>query len=558
MKQAFQIRYYQEEAVLSIYEYFQKQTGNPIVAMPTGTGKSIVIGEFVRSVMTFFPGQRIMKLTHVKELIEQNYLKLIQIWPTAPAGIYSAGLNRREIRPITFAGIGSVAKKPDVFGHVDILMIDEAHLVSSKEETNYQSFINGLKNINPKIKVVGFTATPYRLGQGMLTNEGGLFTDICYDLTGREAFNRLIAEGFISPLIPRRTKTEIDISDVHLVGGEFNQNELQEAVDRQDVTTLAIDEMIELGEDRKHWLVFATGITHAEHVAGMLCERGIPSAVVHSKLPGEQRDNVIRMFKRGELRAVVNNNVLTTGFDFPGIDLIGMLRPTTSPGLWVQMLGRGTRPCEGKNNCLVLDFAGNTCRLGPINDPVIPRQRGKNGGGIAPVKLCEACGTYNHASVRFCCSCGAEFPKEIKLAPQASNMELIAGKEPQIEVFAVDSIDYHKHKPRDSKPISLKVSYHCGMRQFSEWVCFEHEGFALHKAHDWWKIRTNWEEEGGLIPQTVDEALDQIENIGVPTHIRVWVNNKHPRIMATDFTDTAFGAQKPGLPREKVEEDVPF
>ena len=162
-----EFRPYQVEAIESIYHFFeQNKEGNPMIAMPTGTGKSIVIGGFVRSIFEHWPGQRVIKLTHVKELIEQNFDKLIRLWPTAPAGIYSASLNRRDIAPITYAGIASVWKKAEEFGHVDIALVDECHLVSEKDGTMYQTFFKGLRKINPALRVIGLSATCYRLGHG--------------------------------------------------------------------------------------------------------------------------------------------------------------------------------------------------------------------------------------------------------------------------------------------------------------------------------------------------------------------------------------------------------
>lgn len=486
------LRDYQVAAVDSIFEYFARGgRGNPIVALPTGTGKSVVIAAFVRRAMELYPTTRVMKLTHVKELIQQNMEKLLAYWPTAPAGVYSAGLGRKDVgHPILFGGVGTVARgTPDMFGQIDLLLIDECHLVSPKESTMYQLVIKGLKEINPYLKVIGFTATHYRLGHGMLTEAGGLFTDVCFDMTRMEAFNWLLAEGYLARLVPKPTSVELDISDVHMHGGEYKQHELQAAVDKDEITYAAVQEMIAYGHDRAHWLLFASGIEHAIHVAAMLDSLGISATYVHSKMPDAQRDASIEGFKAGRFRAMVNNGILTTGFDFPAIDLIGMLRPTQSPSLWVQMLGRGTRPyyapgfaletTEGrlaaianspKQNCLVLDFAGNTRRLGPINDPVLPRRKGK-GTGVAPVKVCEACGTYNHASVRFCEHCGAEFPKEVKIKQHASSDALIADGDdsPKTEVFKVDRVIYNEHR-KEGRPPTIQISYFCGLRVFKEWV----------------------------------------------------------------------------------------
>lgn len=550
------LRDYQEAAVSSVFEYFgDGGVGNPIVAMPTGTGKSVVIGDFIRQALMAYPTTRIMKLTHVKELIEQNFEKLKAVWPGAPAGIYSAGLKRKEVGfPIIFGGVGTVAKAtPDIFGRIDLLLIDECHLLSPKDTTMYQVIIKVLKETNPNLKVIGFTATPWRLGHGMLTEEGGLFTDICFDLTKLEAFNWLLDQGYLSPLIPKKTVMELDLSGVHIHGGEYKQDELQAAVDKDEVTYAALHEMLSHGQNRDHWLVFASGIEHAVHVAAMLDSLGINATYVHSKMGSKERDANINGFKQGKYRAMVNNGILTTGFDFPEIDLIGMLRPTQSTALWVQMLGRGTRPVyapgynlstrEGrlaaiqagsKQNCLVLDFAGNTRRLGPINDPVLPRRKGSK-GGTAPVRICEACGTYNHASVRFCIHCGQEFPREVKIHHQAGTDDLIASNPVKTEIFKVDRVVYHEHR-KVGRPPSIKVSYFCGLRVFHEYVCLEHEGYAGKKARDWWRERAL----EMLPPSTTLEAMLQLNDLQEPTHIRVWLKSDYNEIMGYDYSGTGF------------------
>lgn len=552
-------RSYQSECVDSVYAYFREKSGNPVCALPTGTGKSVVIAMFLESIFKQWSSQKVMVLTHVKELIQQNYLKLLALWPGAPAGINSAGLGKRDTHErIIFAGIASVAKVFASFGHVDLLIIDECHLVSPNDETMYRAFINGLKSINPRLKVIGFTATPWRLGHGKITEEGGIFTDICFDITGLEPFNRLIAEKYLAPLVPRQPKTLLDVSGVHMRGSEFIASELQEAVDKDELTRKAIREAVEAGHDRKKWLIFAAGVHHALRVSDILAEFDIVCPAVHSDLPSTTRDKYIDDFRHGRVRAVVNNNVLTTGLDVPDIDMILMLRPTASPVLWVQMLGRGTRPAEGKENCLVLDFAGNTKRLGPINDPVIPHKKGKK-GGTAPVRLCEMCDTWNHASARKCINCGAVFEHMIKLKNEASTQELIKGDMPIVEVYKVDHITYSLHQ-KDGKPDAIKVTYYCGVRAFSEFVCLDHEHpYAAHKARRWWRERTN-----NPVPERTTEpfklathhALEQAETLRAPTHLRVWVNKKYPEIMSVCYDGTGFVANSAGQATEPPSVDV--
>jgi len=455
------------------------------------------------------------------------------------------------VNKIIFAGIASAAKNPKLFGWVDLVIIDEAHLVSPSEETMYRKFLDALLAINPHLKVIGTTATPWRLGHGPIV-EDGIFTDICFDLTSLSEFNKLIQEGYLLPLIPKQTKQMLDTSGVHMRGGEFISSELQAAVDKQEVTFAAVKELVEEGADRKHWLVFATGIQHAINISEMLESFGITSVVVHSNLTKQQRDTALEKFKNGEYQAAVNVGILTTGFDFPGIDLIAVLRPTASTVLWVQMLGRGTRPLyasgfdllaeEGrlasiaaseKQNTLVLDFAGNTARLGPINDPVIPRKKGK-GSGEAPVKLCGACATYNHAGVTHCVTCGAEFTFQVKLKAHASTQELIKGDSPVVEVFKVDHVTYSIHR-KVNKPDAMKVTYYCGLQCLTDYVCFEHEGFAQRKARQWWRERMDI-----TMPLQTKDAMELASQIPEPTHLRVWINKKYPEILSSCFDGSGF------------------
>lgn len=533
-------RSYQIEAANSVTHYFEKKAGNPVIAMPTGTGKSVVIAMFLESVFRMYHGQKILVLTHVKELIQQNYSKLLAVWPGAPAGINSAGLGKRDFHDrIIFAGIASVAKYASMFGHVDLVLVDECHLVSPNDETLYQLFFKGLKAINPYLKVIGFTATPWRMGHGRITEEGGIFTDVCFDITGMEAFNRLIAEGYLCPLIPKKPTVLLDVDGVHTRGGEFIAAELQQAVDRDEVTEAALRECMEMGHDRKKWLIFASGVHHAKSISDMLHGMGIECPTVTSEMSDSARDDLIGPngdFRLGKVRAVVNNNVLTTGLDVPDIDFIPMLRPTKSPVLWVQMLGRGTRPFPGKENCLVADFAGNTKRLGPINDPVIPHKKG-SGGGNAPVRLCEMCNTYNHARAVKCINCGYEFPQAVKLKQSASTEEVIKGDLPIVQVVPVNSITYQLHQKHD-RPEAVKVTYWCGPSAFNEYVCLQHEGYAGHKARKWWRERATTD-----APGDARAALDRMTEVKVPTHLRIWLNKKYPEILSHCYDGTAFGTQ---------------
>ncbi len=526
-------RYYQADAIAATWEFLRTHPGgHPLIAMPTATGKSHVLAGLAQEALQW-PGTRLMMLTHVKELIVQNHAKLIEAWPEAPVGIYSAGLSKKHFNdPIVYGGVGSVYRKIEMFGHRDLLLIDEAHLLSDKADSMYGGVIAGLRRINPNIRIIGLTATPYRTGMGMLT-DGDIFTDVAYDITTMDWFNRLIEEGYLCKLVPKRTTAQIETSELGISNGDYKQNELEAAANTEPLNYAVCKEMCEMAHDRKHWIVFSSGVKHAEALGAMLTLFGITNVVVHSDMEGgdDARDKAIADYKAGKFRALVCYGIATTGFDYPPIDFIGMVRATCSTGLWIQMLGRGMRPYIGKHNCLVGDFGGNTARLGPVNDPVIPRKRGSGKPDAPPIKLCPVCGVYHHTTVAICDNCGYEFPKFQSLQDVASNLELIKNEQPQVEWFNVDRVIYNKHASPGRIP-TLKVTYICGVRSFAEYVCLEHEMPTRAIANKWWMKRIVG---ASFAPPTVNEALNWTGGLRHPIRIKVHVNKKYPEILEYEW-----------------------
>jgi DNA repair protein RadD len=408
-----QSREYQGWARDAFFAYFQEKTGNPVIAMPTGSGKSVTIADICIEIIVTWNGQRILILAPTKELVTQNAAKFAAMAPHVPLGVCSASLKQYEVgRPITMGTIGTVFNRRRKLGRIDLVFIDECHLVSHKEETQYRRLADWLMtgetienddgtvddvlnpDANSNCKFVGLSATPFRLGLGHIT-DGGLFTDVCFDACGMDAFNWFIDQGYLVPLIPRPTKTVISTEGVKTSGGDYVPGDLQRQVNKAEITSAAVAEALELSAGRHKLLWFATGIEHAEAIVAELEAHGESAVAVHSK--SATRDEDLQAFMTmgdNGVRHCVNFGVLTTGFDFDALDCIVMLRPTKSPGLWVQMIGRGTRTwyrldlgfdlltqegrlaaiaASDKQDCLVLDFAYNTAILGPINDPQLPK-----------------------------------------------------------------------------------------------------------------------------------------------------------------------------------------
>jgi len=511
---AIELRDYQRAAIDALYCYWRENKGrHPLVEVPTGAGKSVIMAALIQEVIASWKKTRIVVATHVRELIAQNHAELLRVWPEAPAGVYSAGLARRDAgAQVLFAGIQSVHGKAVEIGHTSLLLIDEAHLVPPKSGTMYRRFIDELLSINPKLKVVGFTATPYRLDSGPLHDgKARLFDGLAYTVP----VDLLVKRGHLAPAVAKETETALDVDGVSARGGEYVARELQAAVDKETVTNAAMDEIVARGRERRSWLVFASGVGHAHHIADALRERGIACGVVTGTTPAKERDRITEEFKVGVTRALVSVGVLTTGFNAPAVDLIALLRPTLSTGLYVQMVGRGMRTAEGKENCLVLDFAGLVARHGPV-DHLFIRTPSAAGDGVPPVKTCPECRSIVRAASRRCPDCGHEFPIEtvVKITAGPSELPIMGDPTPVwLKPLSWRLLLWRKA----NKPVSLRVDYHCDWFAISEWLCFEHGDWAWRVARDWWIGNGGFEPP----PMTAFEALTRENELLRPASIRI-------------------------------------
>jgi DNA repair protein RadD len=472
------LREYQQRTIDELYQWFSNgNIGNPCLVLPTGSGKSHIIAALCKDAIQTWPETRILMLTHVKELISQNHEKMLQHWQDAPIGIYSAGIGIKQLgEPITFAGIQSIRNKSSEIGHVDLIIIDECHLVSHKDEGGYRSLINELTEINPSLRVVGLTATPYRLGHGLITDKPAIFDALIEPVSIEE----LIYKGYLSTLRSKLTSAHLDVTGVHKRGGEYIESELQAAVNTKSNNASVVDEVIKLAGDRKAWLFFCSGVEHAKAVAIELTEKGIVAECITGETQKSERERLLTLFRSGEIRALTNANVLTTGFDYPDIDLIAMLRPTMSPVLYVQMAGRGMRVKSHTDHCLVLDFAGVVATHGPITNVQPPDKKGEK-EGEAPVKVCEQCHELVHISVMTCPTCGYEFPprEKPKLKLHDEDIMGIQGQE-----MAVTSWAWRRHISRASGNIMLSVTYYGGLSDppITEYLPVLNGGYAGSKA----------------------------------------------------------------------------
>lgn len=527
------LRPYQAAAKEALWDYIRHNDGNPMIVLPTGAGKSPLMASIAQDAVQAWGG-RVGVLAHTQELVSQNADKLLQVWPEAPVGIYSASLRRRDrFDPILHLQIQSVHDKAHKFGKFDLLLVDEAHRIPTKSDGMYRRFIREARRFNPKLRVIGLSATPYRLGAGPVCGHENVLNEIVYEARIPE----LIDSGFLSPLRSIRGRAEADLSSVRVRGGEYVEHELAAAVDDAWLIERAVSEMLAHAQDRQHWIVFCVSVEHAEHVSQALQARGIESATIHGNTPKAERAEILARFQAGTLRALCNVNVLTEGFDAPHIDCVVMLRPTKSPGLFYQMAGRGFRKAPGKADCLVLDFAGNTLEHGPVDAIRVSKPKAKGPPRVATgqAKECPVCAALLPIAARQC-ECGHAFglggPTHFDSpidAPILSTEETEQAR--KIMTSSVNSVRYERHE-KVGKPPSLRVTYQCGLRRFSEWVCIEHTGIARAKAVRWWQERA----PGTPPPRTIEEALPLAWSLPTPVRITIDETNKFPEITKHEFS----------------------
>lgn len=530
----YEPRDYQSAAVDAMWSALrQRRESKPLAVLPTGAGKSVVLAEFGRRVAEGWSAARILVATHKRELVEQDAEKLTAMLGADRVGVYCAGLKRHDVgRPVTVASIQSIAHRLDEIDRVDLMIVDEAHLIPHKGSGRYRKVIDGLKKRNPRFRVAGLTATPYRMSSGLLhKGDGAIFTEICVDVPIPE----LIDRGFLSPLRSKRGVASADVSGVRTRGGDYVPSELAKAVNDADVVRGAVSEIVKHAADRKSILVFAAGIDHALMVREEMAAQGIKASCVFGSTPAGERDRIIAGFRAGLIRAIVNVDVLTTGFDAPAIDCVVMLRPTKSPGLYYQMVGRGIRVAPGKKDCLILDFTDNVMTHGPIDrlSTIAPSSGGKRsaGAGEPPFKICPSCRECVHAALGSCSCCGYAFPvvEEAPHGTRASEAALLSRDE-HIDEVDVTKIEYKIHS-KAGKPDSLRVNYRVGIRWISEWVCFEHPGFARKKAIDWWRTRSKTP-----APDSVADALARIGECREPARLDIQRNGgKYWRVKRAYF-----------------------
>ena len=532
-------RPYQEEALEALDMHVRTKETNPCVVIPTGGGKSVLMAWAIQQWKADYPAFRCMVLAHRKELVEQNADELLGLWPTGDIGIYAAGLRRRdEEHSIIFASIDSVYDKWGIFAPFDCIIIDEAHRIPASGEGKYRKFIAGCRITSKHLRVVGYTATPFRMGCGPICHKDHILNEVCYEANVGD----LIAQGFLCKLRSKVGDVQPDLEKVERNrGGDYKEGSLAKATDIPEVVTQAVrSAMGHIGrEGRKSVIFFCVDVDHCHHVSQELRKYGLDAPCVTAKTPARDRDRIAEAFKAGRYKALCNVNVYTEGFNAKRVDAIVLLRPTLSRGLYAQMVGRGLRVHPDKTDCLILDYAHCIDEHGPIDCL---------DAGEVKLANCLNCGDVFRRAIRPCPHCGCTIPpqeiekveaeeREKKMHEAVASNANILGSEP--ETLEVSDVTVHRHR-KPGSPDSIRVQYRCGLTQYREWICLDHGGFAERKARRWWWARFG---RGEAETVTVDAALSDMflgDRIKQATRaITVVRRGKYAEIMDYELTRRA-------------------
>ena len=535
------VRPYQQRAIDRLYAWWttHDRAQIPLLVLPTGAGKSIVIAELVRLLWDTWPdaAPRTVVLVPSKELAEQNVDKLARVLPPERSvGVYSASLGRRDAcADVIVATIGSIYRDAHLLGSIRCVLIDEAHLVNPHGMGRYRAFLDDLGRYN-ELAIAGLTATPFR-GDGVWLTDGEapLFHGIACEVKVAE----LLDAGHLAPLVlPAQTiNTTINTDGISTTSGDYKLDDLGERVSAY-LPSVAADVM-RLAAERRKWIAFTPTVANAHELCALLGLRGVAVAVVTGDTDKRERELAIEHFRAGRLRCLITVLALATGFDVPDVDAIIWCRPTRSPVLYVQGAGRGMRPAPGKTDCLWLDFSDTTSRLGPV-DSIRGRKRAKGrADAMAPFAMCGECGTrVVPASALACPECGAKLRDEIEDEARTVSEAPILERDitAKRQTYQITDVRYGLHR-KSGAPDSLRADYYSGLRRVaSEWVCLDHAGYAGEKARQWWARRAPRE----YLPGSVAQALEWIGSgyvLSLPASITVNESGRWPEIIGSTWND---------------------
>jgi DNA repair protein RadD len=469
------LRDYQTACISAIYKELTK-TDKALVALPVGSGKTVIFTKLIEHVLEKKPNFRAIILLNRGVLIEQTKEKL-----TCPCGVYSAGYGSKDLRyPITIATVQSLANCK-VIPRVDCIIVDEVHSLAldrGQGKTVYDKL--------GKPKVIGFTATPYYPDGAPLWGAEEFFKKPpCYTKTLRQ----MTDSGYLAPLTfaGQQDSDKIDFSNVSKTKFDFNTVDLEACIfDNYTKVRMQVYDIIKRTKSRKKVAVLCVSIKHAILVWNLLRRAEQGASLLHSRQPEQQQFMEKFNFTDGDNKFIVSVMMLSVGWDYPPLDALAICRPTRSKVLFMQAVGRIARKAMGKTDGLVLDYGDIIPNLGtPYNIRVGNTKKKK-----PPVKMCVSCLTFADSSMKKCPLCKAVF---MLMCAECLNMKpygerCACGSRRTIDPLknltidpsgkkkprVVSRVDIVEHIAKKTKSKLVRVDYYSRMLGFDERIVSEY------------------------------------------------------------------------------------
>jgi DNA repair protein RadD len=443
------LRPIQQHVIDSSMASFKSGSTYHLLQAPVGFGKTIVAGFLMKEALESY-GARSLFLCHLTELVVQTVEKFNKIAPDLSCGVLCGSLDEREVQQITVGTRQTVAQNLDTLGKINLIIIDEVHLFSAQ----YQKIVDYFLALNPRLKVVGVTGTPYTIKQGWIYGDGKMWPEPFHATT----MDEMIELGYLSPYRYKMAQNlEEELAGVKKTAGEYHESDLGEMMQEERHMGSVKHAIETYAKGRKSILVFAVTIEHAEALASFLgCH------CVHSQLKRDLWRERVDRFKGGQDRILVNVTQLSIGFDAPAVDCLVVARPTMSPALHVQIAGRSLRICEGKKDALILDLVGNYLRHGLPSNPKIrsPKEKQKdNEKKEKEANVCEVCFFVVDDGSLVCPECGAEMVKKKNIIEKNEKIKMIEVERSRHKIIkAWEKEDYVTKKGNIGSLFCLKVT----------------------------------------------------------------------------------------------------
>lgn len=589
------LRPYQVECLNKVWNDIQTKL-NVMVQGPTAFGKTIAFAKICQRFIREMPQGRILILVDREILVTQSRDKLLRVAPELKDDIgicCSSVQNKKELEhKITIASRQTLINQLNYFQPVNIIILDEAHLAripqeddTEKDYDQFQTIITKLKEYNPKTRLIGFSATPYRLSQGYIYSDKNTKGCLPYfpELNYSIAISELMAQGFLSPLAAKTIisdQAKNEINSCKITAGEYNLSMLADIMSSGIHVNSAVEAWREHASDRKKTLCFCTTIEHCEIVAKAFKDAGIPAIAIHSKLEDDDLTEAMNSLEEGHYKIFCSVAKLTTGLDVPDIDCILALRPTKSTSLWIQIIGRGLRIAPGKTDCLCLDLSGCFNEHGTNLDKprVFYKLTKKNDSEKKEpeAKQCPSCSAILHPACRICPDCEYVFVFQTTIDQQPELRDVVIG--PDIRKFQVTNmtavLNHSKKSDKDNIWVKLhfedpEADFRSRFKSVSMWLCFPNDGYSGYAVTKGREIMAQLScgelpihnDDGTTTwPESAQECLECALDMFVqPETVTVDMSGKWPELKSFSYDvaeekQEAFGGQF----QEEEFDEIPF